>query len=399
MEPNLSIALGGVATAGALAIANYVDDYYNSIVKQKLHICNQDVDYPDSLDMFNGLHQFSGDGVKYDAAMDWFLTYPVHLRWLVVVSCTIALEKPTGVIYSGIIGAQKAKFRAHYNRNKEAITSMSNILPTFASLWEKEKDAAAKDAILETTTTSIAAYLVTKTLKQEDDTVIQYLTIEAPADKLKIPVGFHKALIDTLAKKEAMIGAGSHFSQIDRDELDRIRVSAKNVHMDPVVARYLPKISLPEFQSRDEKDQEEMMESRALWHDDFKFINVSRAKVVAMLALQYQFPYYKIQKDWYDKYEKRPRHAVCPASVNSRTKDIWEKNMAKFKEDKKLYHKRAGIVFGGNWPLKAGKIPTTENSDDENSTANNAGVDASSGGGTDGGLFAGAQSGARTESI
>mmetsp|Transcript_47658 Transcript_47658/g.144113 ORF Transcript_47658/g.144113 Transcript_47658/m.144113 type:complete len:370 (-) Transcript_47658:132-1241(-) len=346
------LSIGSVSAAAATGAALYgakaYEDHYEMFGSRKLTITDPGViNYPadTAIDMFNGLDVIGGEGTKYKEALKFLMKIEHDDKWKVITACTILLEKPTGVCLCGMTGPQKAKIRALDNRDKEAITGLTGTLKAFQPRW-KDKDVGddTKREVIKNSLQATQAYIwkeeIEGTIPGDD---IEYkLTYRATAEQLDISNSFYKALVDNMkAELGESLVVGTHYASINYKEILEIREAAKNIRLKESVNQFLPKLTESERNNRSETEKGQMDKVRQDWPDYFKDVNVSRSKVIALLALQYQKKYLPVQLDWYKKYEGRPRSAKCPESVNSKTKEIWTQQMAKFKEEKEQYHKDA----------------------------------------------------------
>lgn len=300
--------------------------------------------YGDEMDMFNGLDSISGDGTKYKEANKFLQSIAIEHRWKAIIACTILLEKPTSVALGGMTGADKAQFRALYNKEEEAEKAVISQTSLFATVYDMTPEEK-KDEIVKNCLASLATYI-----RIVNDVPELHFELDHLRGKFK------DAIEEAISKSSTHVGLSAHYKNIRPEALDNIKSLAAEVRMKDEVAGYLPMMTEAEALSRSDKDKAKMDKSREFWPKCFKRVNVSRAKVVALMSLQYRNMLFPIQKDWVEKYNGRPFKAKCPSSVNASTKTIWESTMSKFKEDKKFHRSQdvRGIFnmesnyFGGN---------------------------------------------------
>jgi hypothetical protein len=348
---SLSQAAGAIATSGALLYGSLaLNDYYNLTGQKMLGFGEPGkIDYPGDRDMFNGLDAMGGDGTKYKEAIRWFQGVEDGNKWKAILACTILLEKPTGVALGGFTGPQKQKIRALENRKSEALSTLKTVLATYQTTWSSAPDDQKRAHIL-TALQAVMTYIWVEKVDLEDpDSEVQF-SFGFSHTELMIKKEYYDGLTANMdGVYSTMVGVGNHYANVNLEEIAQIKLQAENVRFHREAADYLPMLTDSEVNNRDEADKKLMEKTRADWPDYFKRVNVSRAKIVALLALQYQPKFWPIQYDWYVKYSGRPHKAKTNEKMNNRTKEIWNQVIASFLADKKLYHKDAKRIFGTEW--------------------------------------------------
>lgn len=107
--------------------------------------------------------------------------------------------------------------------------------------------------------------------------------------------------------------------------------------VDVSVALYLPKISDADIAAMDVMDKAKMDKNRLTWPDEFKKINTSRIRRVALLGLQLCTRKTDLMDKWYVLYQGRPAVAVVPVKVTGPTRTIKEGDLSSFKNAKGIW--------------------------------------------------------------
>jgi hypothetical protein len=279
--------------------------------------------------IFNGLDSFGGDGAKWKEALKCL---PEHNgdRFMMEKACILVLEKPSGVLFAGMTGAEKKLIiRAEAlvdSQNDQYETLLREGLVTYSQCEDKDKAATMK---------LIARQLMNVISLTDENSLPDLATNDVTSGPYLLAVGN-----ELLANLENNNAFGTSLKFEDDAKLALLRKKATATMLKKVVARYLPQMSRNDLDKMDPESREKMDKSRENWDEVFKLVNVSKCKRVALLSLHYKTRVSLIHKAWIEKYKGRPMKATMPDSSNAKTKEIWTAMINDFKEGKKFWKKK-----------------------------------------------------------
>jgi hypothetical protein len=257
------------------------------------------------LTLFNGLDTFGGEGTKW---FDLIKSLPTDAEDMIKMemSCIILLDKPTSVLFSGLTSAEKKIVKL---KEKEIIGDPIKDLQDTLEVLKERFDNCNTEKERE----SFAEVIKTKESK------LLELEVDLSMSKLKDQ------------KKDK---SGLH----ETDEEVDLKDKGMKVRLNTQIALYLPKLSSSELASLKPDSLKAMKEARNYWHEDFKTVNVSKARRIALLSLHFRNNLTKIHKDWIKKYGGRPLKCKAPSKMNNQSKKIFDDMIRDFIDAKDYWN-------------------------------------------------------------
>lgn len=116
---------------------------------------------------------------------------------------------------------------------------------------------------------------------------------------------------------------------------------AEKGKVDVATAAFLPKLTATELGARTAQQVTDMTTRRAAWPNEFKNVNMSKVKRIALLGLQLSPKYTKVMKEWRKVYSGRPCNATIPAKVTGVTRTIKQAEIDQFIQAKSQWNTAA----------------------------------------------------------
>lgn len=319
--PTVITAIGATAV-GTAAILKYspVADYFENYSNMNL-ISEGEDSYGE--ECFNGLQTMGGDTTKWRDAMVASRLDDKTMYNLYMKACIIVLEKPANVLFSGMTSKDKntlSTIDGLYKKGKEEVKML---------VAEYKSDAGEQGAnqgkLMERLANKCLKYYVGVSGRK----VFQFM------EEVE---GLEEALIDAMDDR---ILAGNEFGTFFGGQVEtrnKILKKGELVRLKDEAAVYLPRMSNEELGKMDPSSLDSMLKSRRHWSKIFRIVNVSRAKRIALLSLQFMNPATRVHQSWIKKHGGRPLSAKSPPNMNKDSKEIFDKMIADFKSEKALWN-------------------------------------------------------------
>jgi hypothetical protein len=297
-------------------------------------------------ELFNGLDNFGDDGQKWKEAVD-FIDSSALVAKAQISACILVLEKPSHVLFSGIIGKDRKTMRNYYNK---VIKLDKSICKGWEEVEKVKKYSNSEEEFGKAILNFVQVHA--RSMRRGDDgEVIKPKNITAEEDDWQRAMGVLKENLQSSA-------FGADTKDLDDKTFKDIINKGKLVRLDVAVSLLLPQITDMEYGKMDAKQRLKMDRTRDNWPKEFKMVNVSRAKRVALLSMFFAENHLPLQELWVKKYGKPP-NSKPTAKMNKDTTEIFEKMMKEMVEGKKHWNKAslcAREIF--NFRRADGKINT-----------------------------------------
>lgn len=265
----------------------------------------QDVaDFNEFLGLFNGLDEIGGEQLRYKD-IPTSMPSDAEKAFKMEIACIVLLSKPTKVLFAGLTS----------EKSKQLDELETDFAERMGALQAKKEKVEAKEAV------------------EKTDMSAMKDAIDADIAKLEKEMKEHEIMTDGVDKHEEYLAA------------------CRAQTVDVQLAQFLPMLTMAEKSNLTPESRAAMDEARVYWADEFKDVNVSKAKRIALLSLQFRPTNASKQHErWIKIHGGRPLVAKPLAKDNNATKDIFNKDMEDFRNNRNDWDTREmKKVFTRRW--------------------------------------------------
>jgi hypothetical protein len=251
---------------------------------------SEDVDdFDQFIGLFNGLHEIGGETLRWKDMASSLPNDPKE-AFKMEVACIVLLSKPAKVLFSGLGQKERKVIQEQVNDVDEELARAE------ANMRELESKVA---------------------------------------EGVKIQQGVLDFAAANLKQAEANKAIAGFTGEEKFDKEKYINDKKKNtVHVG--LANYLPMLTTAERNNLGEEATAEMVEARKLWRDEFKYVNLSKAKRIALLSLHFRPTNASKQHErWIKLHGGKPLVAKPINKDNRETKEIFISDIQDFRDNKK----------------------------------------------------------------
>jgi hypothetical protein len=281
---------------------------YNKYIDQRKLDTKTIQGFDTFIPMFNGLQEIGGDTVKYKNIPSC-LPSDFSDQIKMEICCIVVLAKPSGVVFAGLTAEEK---RQRIERTGLEVTALSDRLA-------KEEQIAKLETLM---SNSVIDKDVLKAMQE------RCVTYKAELANL-----IAEELINNPDGAQVMFDANSDQASQDGNSIGT--GSLESVCFDESLARWLPKLTASELKNQTKEARAASIKARTFWKKEFKDVNMSKVKRIALLSLQLRKQNTPQALQWKKNHKGKPTQAKPRTKESEETKRIFIEIMNDFKACKK----------------------------------------------------------------
>lgn len=275
------------------------------------------------LSLFKGLHELGGTKIGYDQAK-LFLDGDESDQLKKEIACIVLLSKPAKVLFAGLTGKE--------HKNLVESEGMDDDDEKATGIDKNIEDLAKK---IEITKKNLE--------KEEKSGSTRVNQIERLINKLE------ERLAELELEKE--VNEDKEVEEDDDDEgEDDPEDTRESKVLDVTLVKYLPQLTTSDIANWSSEQKKASEKARKYWKDEFKNVNLTAAKRIALMSLELRSRKTSIHAKWIKLHGGRPTKAVPQAKEAKQTKDIFKENMREFAADKEYWNTREFKTLFNRWP-------------------------------------------------